>query len=82
MLKPEAHHDLPQAFRDKFEAVGLDIDAPQYGRWVSGNPQGQHQSWSDAFNQEWKTFFSNPENLKKEKILEQMYRMRNKPEYQ
>ena len=30
----EAHHDLPQALRDRFEAKGLDIDDPAYGRWV------------------------------------------------
>jgi hypothetical protein len=44
MVKPEAHHDLPEVFRERFEALGLDIDDPKYGRWVEGNPVGRHQA--------------------------------------
>ena len=57
MKNPQAHHDLPQAFRQKFEKAGLDIENPAFGRWVEGSPQGTHQNWSRAFNNEWQAFF-------------------------
>ena len=59
MQNAQAHHDLPQAkrFQDQWKRVGLDINDPAYGRWVSGGPQGKHQKWSRAFNDAWRGFF-------------------------
>jgi hypothetical protein len=80
---PQAHHDLPITFQDKFNQVGLDIDAAEYGRWVEGAETGAknvgtHQNWSSALNKEWEKFFSDPRNHNKEKILNFMEDMRKK----
>ncbi|MCY3820164.1 MAG: hypothetical protein OXH52_12500, partial [Gammaproteobacteria bacterium] len=76
MKKPQAHHDLPQKFRDQFEARGIDIDDPKYGRWVEGGPVGDHQKWSTRFNQEWEVFLQR--NPSAEEIMEQMRDMRKR----
>ena len=76
MKKPQAHHDLPQKFRDQFETRGIDIDDPKYGRWVEGGPIGDHQKWSRRFNEEWEAFLrGNPTN---EEIFDQMEDMRKR----
>ena len=76
MKRPQAHHDLPQGLRDKFEKRGLDIDDPRYGRWVEGGPYGDHQKWSRKLNDEWEEFLdSGPTN---EQILEKLEQIRKK----
>ena len=84
MKNPQAHHDLPQAkrFQDQWKRVGLDINDPAYGRWVSGGPQGNHQKWSHAFNKEWDTFFKKNPTASREQILKKVDELRNKGEYQ
>jgi RHS repeat-associated protein len=82
MTKPEAHHDLPQKFRDRFERRGIDIDDPQYGRWVEGSPVGRHQNWSAEFNREWEDFFRRNPNASKADILEFMRRLQADPRFQ
>jgi hypothetical protein len=82
MQNPQAHHDLPQAFRDQFERAGLDIDNPAYGRWVEGSPPGRHQNWSYEFNQEWRAFFRRKPNPSRQEILDQMNRLRADPRFQ
>jgi hypothetical protein len=80
MSKPEAHHDLPRAFRERFEAEGLDVDDPAFGRWVEGGPVGGHQKWSAEFNAEWRAFLRT--NPNRGQILEFMERVRNDPRFQ
>ncbi|MYG14999.1 MAG: hypothetical protein F4207_01040, partial [Gemmatimonadetes bacterium] len=84
MENAQAHHDLPQArrFRKHWERAGLDINNPSYGRWVSGSPQGNHQKWSRAFNEEWDDFFKQYPDASREQILNKMDELRNKGEYQ
>jgi hypothetical protein len=90
---PQVHHDLSQAedLIQKFYAVGLDIDAPAFTRWVEGNKRPaqlpnvpKHQNWSGKFNAEWRDWFSKPENENptQQDVLDQMNRLRSKPEYQ
>ena len=78
MKNPQAHHDLPVKHKDKFEQAGFDINDPQYGRWVSGGPEGNHQKWSHAFNQEWMQFFRDNPGAKQDTILPKMYELRDK----
>ncbi len=59
MTRPEAHHDLPRKFRDRFQNAGLDIDDPKYGRWVEQHP---HRQWSKGLNDEWQKFFNRHQN--------------------
>ena len=67
----QAHHDLPQALRDRFEAKGLDIDDPAYGRWVGPD----HQSWSAKFAREWRNFL-NAADRSPQEILAKMEELR------
>jgi hypothetical protein len=84
MLRPQAHHDLPQAprFKPHWDRAGLDIDDPAFGRWVEGGPVGDHQKWSAEFNQEWDDFFRRFPEASREQILEQMNRLRGDPRFQ
>jgi len=63
MTNPQVHHDLPWEFRDWFAGPrrGLNVNDPQFGRWVEGTPPGQHQNWSRAYRDAWQLFVeSNP----------------------
>jgi hypothetical protein len=82
MRNPQAHHDLPNKFRDRFERRGLDIDDSKYGRWVEGSPAGRHQNWSPEFNREWEDFFRRNPNASKADILKFMRRLRADPRFQ
>ncbi|MBI4559839.1 MAG: hypothetical protein HY706_19800, partial [Candidatus Hydrogenedentes bacterium] len=86
MVNPEAHHDLPQEFRDKFAALGLDIEDAAYGRWVAGGPGGNHQKWSHDFNDEWRAFFERYRKAGKSptkgQVLKFMRRLRDDPRFQ
>ncbi|KAA3610782.1 MAG: hypothetical protein DWQ01_07675 [Planctomycetota bacterium] len=82
MVKPQAHHDLPQKFRDRFERAGLDIDDPAHGRWVEGGPAGNHQKWTRAFNDEWEAFFNKHPRPSSEQILKERDRLRADPRFQ
>jgi hypothetical protein len=82
MVKPQAHHDLPQKFAEKFEAKGIDINNPAYGRWVEGGPVGNHQKWGAAFNKEWERFFARFPEASREQILQEMQKLRVDPRFQ
>lgn len=82
MLKPQAHHDLPQKFASKFEAKGIDINDPAYGRWVEGGPVGNHQKWSKAFNDAWDDFFTRNPDATRGQILQEMRKLRADPRFQ
>lgn len=75
---PQAHHEMPQKFRDTFKKAGIDIDAPEHIRWVEAS---KHLSWSKKFNQVWDDFLRQNPNATKEQILEQMRRMQNDPRF-
>ena len=78
MTNPQAHHDLPQEFRDQFERAGLDIDTKPYGRWVEGGPVGDHQRRAREFNREWSEFFERNPRPTQGQILETMNDLRRR----
>ncbi len=84
MQNAQAHHDLPQAkrFQDQWKRVGLDINDPAYGRWVSGGPQGKHQKWSRAFNDAWRGFFEKYPEATREQILKHMDDLRKSGDFE
>jgi len=84
MIKPQAHHNLPQAerFRHHWNRTGLDIDDPAFGRWVEGGPVGGHQKWSKAFNDEWDSFFDQFPRATRDQILDYMNKLRIDPRFQ
>ncbi|QDU61339.1 Bifunctional hemolysin/adenylate cyclase precursor [Planctomycetes bacterium Pan216] len=57
MANPQPHHDFPEAFKDEFLARGIDPYSLYYMRWVDGSPTGTHQSWTAAYNRQWREFF-------------------------
>ncbi len=46
----DAHHILPQKFREFFQKAGIDIDSPEYGIWVQHN---EHRAGSRSYNALW-----------------------------
>lgn len=74
LVKAEAHHDLPCFLQDRFLEYGLDINNPQFGRWVEGTPPGLHQVWTSKFNDEWRAFFAG--NVTTESIITKMNELR------
>ena len=55
----QAHHGLPWAFKDYFDAAGININNPFFGRWVKGGGNGGHQSWSYRYNKIWENYINN-----------------------
>jgi len=53
MINPQAHHNFPWTFREWFAKRGINVNNPNYGRWVEGTPPGSHQIWSAAYEDEW-----------------------------
>jgi hypothetical protein len=51
----QAHHELPWDLKDWFagEGRGLNVNDPQYGRWVEG---AVHRGWSSQYTQAWRDF--------------------------
>lgn len=82
MVKPQAHHDLPWNHREWFAKRGLDVNDPQYGRWVEGNPYGSHQSWSKDYDGEWLSFMDEYPDAKPEQILDKVDEIRTNTRYQ
>jgi hypothetical protein len=84
----QAHHDLPQKFRDVFTGHGLDIDKADYGRWVEGTPPGLHQKWTSQFNSEWQKFWdaeaavTNGGSYTKQQVLDKMNSLKNDSRFQ
>ena len=68
MLNPQVHHNLPWDFRDWFAGPGrgLDVNDPQFGRWVSGSPQGPHQRWPYEYTQAWRSFIRDNPNASRQ----------------
>ena len=67
----EAHHTLPQKFRDLFEKLGINIDEP--GNVVWRNKE-MHRKYSNAITEEWTNFI---DNLKALPSKEEIYKFRD-----
>ena len=52
----QAHHIFPQAFEDKFRAIGIDIHDPRFGAWWD---KSEHQHTWAEYNRAWDRFFQN-----------------------
>lgn len=60
----QAHHQLPQKYRNEFQSLGLQIDDPQYGLWwcSKSGVLTNHPSQAANYNAKWDEFFiSNPD---------------------
>lgn len=68
---PQAHHNLPWAFREWFagEGRGINVNNIIYGRWVEGTPPGNHQLWSSIYLKEWAIFKANNPNATRTQVL-------------
>jgi hypothetical protein len=71
MVNPQAHHNLPWVFKDWFagEGRGLNVNDVQFGRWVSGNPPGFHQTWTAEYEREWFRFITSNPNATRQDVL-------------
>lgn len=67
----QAHHILPQKFRNLFEQAGFvgenSIDNPLFGSWVKKN---EHLGWTRAYQQQWEEFFLENIDPTMEQILD------------
>ena len=64
----QAHHLLPQQFVKRFERIGLDINNPQFGRWLDND---LHLKGAYKYNNEWSLFFeTNPSPTQAEVLKE------------
>ncbi|MCD9024487.1 RHS repeat-associated core domain-containing protein [Cohnella silvisoli] len=68
MIKPEAHHILPQAgkFSDFFNDRGINVHDPRFGTWVA---KKEHGSWSNQYTKEWETFIARNQNATADDVL-------------
>jgi RHS repeat-associated protein len=84
MTNPQAHHDLPWNIRDWFAGVrrGLNVNDPNFGRWVEGTPPGQHQTWSRAFSEAWQAFKEANPNADRWEVLDFLKQLRSSGRYQ
>lgn len=95
MVKPHIQHDCPVEFQEWFLAHGVDINDPQFTRYVpeaphlniihSKQPPYNYHS-GGAWNATWKVF-KDAENINgsgytRDQVIEEMYRLRGLPEFQ
>ena len=72
----QAHHGLPWHYVQEFSKVGININDPQYGRWVKGGGNGGHQSWSRTYDQLWWKYFKRHDgNYDKADIIDYFNRL-------
>ena len=83
MLNPQVHHNLPWIFRDWFAGAGrgLDVNDPQFGRWVSGSPQGPHQRWTREYNDAWREFIEANPNATRQDVLNHLQHLLDSGRY-
>ncbi len=65
----DAHHMLPQKFKDKFEEAKIDINDPKYGIWLE---KKSHSKKSYEYNQKWEKFFKRFEENNSEPTAEEI----------
>lgn len=65
----EAHHILPQEFRESFERAGVEnIHDPRLLAWVD---EESHRMWSHDYSEAWREFFIGNQNPTAEEILKE-----------
>lgn len=67
----QAHHTLPQKYKDDFARVGLNVHNPKYLRWwcSTAGVSTNHAKHSKRYNDLWASFFKKNKKPSKEKIL-------------
>lgn len=50
----DAHHIFPQAFKEQFQALEIDINDTKFLTWIESN---YHRHFSYAYNMAWQKFF-------------------------
>ena len=72
----EAHHTLPQKYRNRFEKLGINIDDPEHVVWRKSEG---HRAKSAEHTKAWDEFFANPanKNCTKEQVLQQRDKIEN-----
>ena len=72
----EAHHTLPQKYRNRFEKLGINIDNPEHVVWRKSEG---HRAKSAEHTKAWDEFFANPanKNCTKEQVLQQRDKIEN-----
>jgi hypothetical protein len=68
-----AHHDLPWEFREWFADRGINVNDPQFDRWVNG---ANHLAWSPAFQRVSERFIARKPNATKGEVLAFLARIR------
>ena len=63
----EAHHTLPQKYREKFEKLGINIDAPGNVVWREAK---NHRKKSNALTNDWGKFFYQNKTPSKKQIYQ------------
>jgi hypothetical protein len=71
MKNAQAHHNFPWNDRQWFSESprNINVNHSNYGRWVEGSPQGQHQNWTHSYNAQWDQFISNFPNATKAAVF-------------
>lgn len=63
----EAHHTLPQKYRDRFEKLGINIDEPENVVWRKAEG---HRAKNAEHGKEWDEFFKDNPSPTKEQVIE------------
>ena len=63
----EAHHTLPQKYRNRFEKLGINIDNPEHVVWRKSEG---HRAKNAEHGKEWDTFFKENPSPTKEQVIE------------
>jgi hypothetical protein len=86
LRNPQVHHGLTWNDRVWFAVHGMDVNDPQFGRWVEGTPPGSHQLWSQQFSAEWGSFITAEQGLGRSytelEIRAEWTRLNTDPNYQ
>jgi RHS repeat-associated protein len=72
--EPQAHHELPWKNRDFFAGKGINVNDPQFGRWVEGNA---HRKWSAEYGREWDQFIEANPNATPQDIMNKLQELKN-----
>jgi hypothetical protein len=65
-VNSQAHHLFPQAFRNFFSKIGLNIDNPAYGTWWTTL---DHQKNAKIYNNLWREFIEKNPNATVQEVL-------------
>src|SRR4051812_10333400 len=74
-VRLEEHHGLPQAFKDAFEAAGLNPNKFTVKMYAWKHRMKGIGIHSRGWNREWKKFLASPENRNPDRILNQLEHM-------